>query len=166
VTFVLKDFGGHESQSSKPFDALGLFCHPTRLTRGTSEPEVEEFYMTGFCGHDISGREIPMHDSPAVGGLQGLSDLSPILERLGNRPPFRRNQPVKCFPVHPFHDDVADPPSPSGTVDRDNVRVIERRRMASFADEPFLTGRPWACRSKARQESTPREGSGGRYRTY
>ena len=77
-----------------------------------------------------------MDDPRSVSGLQSADNLATQIEDAIDRQRPLRNQCVERLPIQQFHDEIRLALILTDVVDGANVRMIERRRRARFADEP------------------------------
>ena len=78
-----------------------------------------------------------MHQPGFVGGVECASDLLRHVQRfLGRQRPARPEQRLEARPVDVTHGEKQDAVDLVGVVDRDHVRMLERRCELRLAQEP------------------------------
>ena len=99
------------------------------------EPEVRQVGVLA-AQQDVRGLDVAVHEPGGVRGVERARDL--VDDRRGARrlePPLGAQQPVQVGAGDPAHHEVQPPVLLARLVDRDHVRVIDRRRHPRLALE-------------------------------
>ena len=85
---------------------------------------------------DVGRLDVAVHQSDGVGGVERGGDLRDDRGGpLGREPPLAREQPLQVGAADVAHDEVEVAALLARRVDRDDVRVVDRRRHARLALE-------------------------------
>ncbi len=85
---------------------------------------------------DVRRLHVPVHEAPPVGGVERTRHLGQDRQRpLGRERALALENALQVAPLHVAHREVELPVAVAGLVDRDHVRMVERRREARLAQE-------------------------------
>jgi hypothetical protein len=106
--------------------------------RGHRFREAKVEHLDGTCaGHlDIGWLEIAMDDAFLVRGLERLGDLPRDLERLGERQWSTRETIRQRGAIDELHHDRVQPLCDFETVNRGDMRMVQRGKQASLPSQP------------------------------
>jgi hypothetical protein len=80
---------------------------------------------------DVGGLDVAVHEPGGVRGVEGRGDLHHDRRGLADAERPRAPQPRgEVLPADVAHDDVGHAVVLAGAVDRDDVRMLDRRRQA------------------------------------
>ncbi len=102
-------------------------CGRIRKRQHFREAEVEHLGLAAVGDHDVGGLDVAMDDSRGMGDRERVGDLLGELDRALQRQAGFGNDLVERTAAHELHDEEVDPVGVIHFVDRDDVRVVERR---------------------------------------
>ncbi len=131
----------------RPHELTG--CGDARITRGTfGESEVGEVGVRAGLrpradrDEDVRGLDVSMHEPLFVSGIERRRDLANDPGRLRRvERTLLAEQGPKVGPFHVPHRDEQPSVGFARLVDRDHVRMVDRRGKARLADEPLAESR-------------------------
>ena len=108
------------------------------IRNSASQTHIRELHDTLFGNHDVLGFHIPVNQPTSMRMLERFSDLDNNLNRKLLVKPFVLNDVlVNRPPFDILHHEVVDIPLVPNIKRLHDVGVIERRRRASFSEEPL-----------------------------
>ena len=105
-----------------PGVAAGRRLHQLR------QAKVEHLHQALPGDHDVGRLEIAVDDARGMRGAECLADLHGVFQGVGERQPAVLDQLRETLAGHELHDDEVAPAGAIDVVNRDDVRVVERRR--------------------------------------
>jgi hypothetical protein len=131
--------GRHEVDGPDPAAALG---DPRRLgVLDAGDPEVAEVDVRARDQH-VRGLDVAVHEAGGVRGVEGAADLRDDRGRPARRePPLAAQERVEVRARDVAHDQVEVAVLLAGAVDRDHVRVVDRRGQPRLALEALAERR-------------------------
>ena len=101
------------------------------------EPEVGQVGVVALPEQDVGRLDVAVHQAGGVRGVERGADLpdDPRRARRVERP-LAADERAQVVAGDVAHRDVGDPVLLARVVDRDHVRVVDRRRDARLAQEP------------------------------
>ncbi len=91
------------------------------------EAEVEDLDVPVLRDHDVLGLQVPVDDARAVRLGEALGDLRGEVEELARRNGLRGDELAQRAPLDQLHRDVRRFAGCADVVDRQDVRVVQRR---------------------------------------
>ena len=125
----------HARTGERSFDCRQLGHCVRGERRAPGDAEVEYLDAVVRRDHDVSRLEIAVDDALRVRGGDGGSDPGGVGKGAIEREPGRGNGAIERHAGDVLHDEEVDAAVLLDGVDRDAVRVIERRRGARFAEQ-------------------------------
>ena len=102
-------------------------CGRIRGRQHFREAEVEHLGLTAIGDHDVGWFDVAMDDSRGMGDRERVGNLLGELDRALQGQAGPGNHLVERTAAHELHDEEVDPVGVIHFVDRDDVRVVERR---------------------------------------
>ena len=121
------------------------------------DTEVGEVGAVVVGNEDVRGLHVAVDEPPCVRGLERGADLPDDPERApGRQPPLSREQALQIVPLDAGHRDVQEPVLLARVVDRDDARVVERRRELRLAQKALAeVGLPQPRREQLQRRRAP-----------
>jgi hypothetical protein len=122
-------------------DHLLRICHRTAVGCARTEPEIGEITVLLAGDEDIRRLHVSMNETPFMCSVERGSDLFDDRERaLGLKRSVTAQKRAKVGAGDVAHRDVEELPEFARLVDRDDVRMVERRSELRLAEEPLAKG--------------------------
>ena len=118
------------------------------------QPEVQHLHVPVATDHDVLGLQVAVDDAGVVRRRDGLGDLDADGQRLTHLETAALEHGPQRDPVDVLRGEELHPGGVADVVDRQNVRVVERRDRAGFALE---SQQPFLVAERARREHFQRE---------
>ena len=109
---------------------------------GLGDPEVHQLDSARFTlEHDVLGFDVPMDDAGFMGRAEGIRGLEEDAGSLPNRSrPLPHQQRPKALALDQRHQNVGDAFRLADVVNRDDMRMPQRRDRFGFTPEPGQQG--------------------------
>ncbi len=101
------------------------------------DAEVRDLHRARFVEQQVLRLDVAMHDAVLVRVLQRLADRRHDGQRLLRREAARLHRLPQIHAIHELHEQVVKPARLPEIVDRDDVRMIERRERLGLVRETF-----------------------------
>ena len=105
------------------------------------EAEVEDFGLAGGGDEDVGGFDVAVEDAFAMGGFEGVGELSADFHEAGERGWMARVEAVERLAVEQLHDEEGLAVGLVDFVDGADAGVVECGGDAGFAVEALESGR-------------------------
>jgi hypothetical protein len=108
-----------------------------RLFAELGDAEVEQLRLTSLRDEHVRGLDIAMNDALAVRGIEGVRELAAGIQDLFERKRAVLNAPAQRLALEELHRDEVPAFVDADVIDRADVRMVQRRCDARFAQEPL-----------------------------
>ena len=118
----------------------GLLGHPLR------DAEVRQVDVVGAVGSSagveqhVGGLHVAMHETARMGRIQGARNLCEDADRVRGVKGAALHALLQVAPLHVAHGDIEEILRRPGLVDRNDVRMVDRRGKLRFAQEAVTEG--------------------------
>ena len=132
--------GRHVGRGAEHHAGLGLVTRDpdergfggSHWHRHLGQTEVEDLHASFACDEDVLRFQVAMDDALVVRGCKPACDLGRVVDRLARRQRRPVDPPAERLPFEQLGDDVGSAGVAADVVDREDVRMIEHPRRASF----------------------------------
>ena len=118
-----------------------VFARLRPVVDALREAEVRQVDVVGAVGagarveQHVGGLHVAMHETARMGRIQGTRQLRQDADRVGRIQTAASESLVQVMPLDVSHGDEEEVVGRAGLVDRDDVRVVDRRRELRLAEE-------------------------------
>ena len=99
------------------------------------QPEIQDLHPPARADQYVRGLEVAMDDPFLVGRRQRIGQRNADAQKGFDRDPGRLNHSIERHPLHQLHGEKVDPLGVLDRVNRDDVRVTQRRYRARLPPE-------------------------------
>ena len=121
----------HDHAGSRHAAGDARLAHARR--QQSRDAEVHHLHVAVIAHHDVLGLDVPMNDARVVRGAERARNLDRDLRKRVQRALPLEQEGAQRSPLHQLHHDDLTAADLTGLVDRDDVRMVQRRGCPRFA---------------------------------